>query len=243
MSFSDMLSITEWYMGAGLFRVGTMVVKQVLGVPMGGRLSKALSSVTLCGMEFRWHQGRPERQEHNLACWPKVVKGCRFVDDGLWHAHSLCTAHVHAGLAMYEHPLRAEMEDAGSKVKWLDMDVKTANGQISAAMHGKNSEFIKKQVPAPVHHPVPWWHDRDRTLVNRIFWFLASRAHRLNSIHVCWREAMKQMMDVAEEARMFGAPPRIIITCLNKLHRLSFMSQVIGRLRTRWTAQGHIRSS
>ena len=175
--------------------------------------------------------GRSIRAGYGLTHWHEHVRGAWFVEDGLWHAHSLCPQHVEAGLSMYTAPLRAEIEVTGKSVKWLDLQATTKNLQVTIALHDKNQNFRDGAWAEPSQHLLPWWCERDKTLQRRYFWFLSSRAYRLQAIHQGWSTAVHQIVDIALEACKFGAPPRFVLACLNKLHKIWLISQVIRQMR------------
>ena len=74
--------------------------------PVGGRLSKALTSLLLCGLEMRWHNDSQRRAAKKMSQWHLLTKAARFVDDGALHAQDLCQLCIQTGLsAIYSAPL------------------------------------------------------------------------------------------------------------------------------------------
>ena len=69
IEFEELLRVTKWYLESAFFRLGDLVVEQSCGCRMGGKLSKALSSLTLSGLELRWWMGRSIRAGYGLTHW------------------------------------------------------------------------------------------------------------------------------------------------------------------------------
>jgi hypothetical protein len=132
-----------------VFTIGDALVRQVLGVPMGGHMSKIFISILLCKMEADFFDDRQWLIDNDFfsplledaSIHPtQMVNGLRHVDDVLIFSRMFCVECLEVMMhRMYKDPLVFEIEGRPPVATFLDLLVRARGDRIVYSLRQKTS--------------------------------------------------------------------------------------------------------
>ena len=138
-----------------VFWVGDVLIRQILGIPMGGHLSKIMVSILLCWYEDQLFIDRSWLKANGL--YPDafarrnihptaLFHGIRHVDDALVFSRLFCRSCL---LLLMEHaytsPLEVSMEGCGPRAECLDTVVTRQGSKLRLRLYQKNEKWALRQ--------------------------------------------------------------------------------------------------
>jgi len=150
-SVTELYSLLTFATLCRVFTVGNAYVEQVLGIPMGGHLSKIMISILLASMESNAFSDRQWLIENGFylpvflqrRMHPSVLfNGLRHVDDALIFSRVYCTDCLTILMhAIYRAPLQFSVESLPPVCEFLDTDVIAVDNRLRLLIRQKNQEW------------------------------------------------------------------------------------------------------
>ena len=212
-----------------IFWVGDTLIQQVLGIPMGGHLSKIMVSILLCSYERDLFTDRSWLKANGF--YPNafairnihptsLFHGIRHVDDALIFSRVFCSSCLlklmhHA----YKAPLEVSLEGSGPRAEFLDTVVTRQGTKLRLRLFQKNELWALRQSDTIVKHNLPPVLGKPCITMRRVTAYLSVKFHRIHQLHP------------------WGDPARLqcVVVLALEIHRLGyslpFMRRAANRLR------------
>ena len=238
--FWEVWCVFKYYLRCNVFRVGVHLVRQRLGVPMGGSGSKACTSILLGGLEAAWVRNGARRADHGFADSPQAFQattnGARYVDDLLVLSTVYCPRCCEAMcMLIYEKPLIIEAQRPVHVVqaqlpqeawqtcvhRWLDLTV-TVGETVHLSYRSKNEQCLHSGGPIN-QHVLPRFCQQDGATRERLKWWMSSRAHRIDQIV----PDPDSFVLVMREAMLFGYSRQHVLRVASTLRKFEFVREAL----------------
>ena len=126
----------EYLMGNCYFTFGDRVFRQVIGIPMGSDPAPFMANLFLYYYESKWIKGL---KKENLQKARRFDNTFRFIDDLLAiNDNNLFLEHFKE---IYPSELQLNLESSGSRVTFLDLDIRNVNGRLDVSLFDKRDSF------------------------------------------------------------------------------------------------------
>jgi hypothetical protein len=213
----------------------------VLGIPMGGHLSKIMISILLASMESNAFSDRRWLIENGFylpvflkrRMHPSVLfNGLRHVDDALIFSRVYCTDCLTILMhAIYRAPLQFSVESLPPVCEFLDTDVIAVDNRLRLLIRQKNQEWAagtsdtiqKFGLPPVLGVPV--------IARRRVAAFISVKLHRVHQLHPPGDDfRIRALVIIVQELIRLGYTPKFLTRAANSIHnrKIEDLAALIG---------------
>ena len=151
---TDLLSAVAFELDNIYFNVGDVVLRQQLGISMGGYLSPAMAMMTCMVAERSLHR--------TLGADARFISGMRYMDDGglvlrVPAGRPALLAHMRAlALAAYPQGMQCIVTHEGQHCRMLEQEFTVRDGAVAVAHRNKNADALLRCQPPPFTSFLPY---------------------------------------------------------------------------------------
>jgi hypothetical protein len=206
-SFKTLMQLARFELENTYFKVGTSVIlKQNVGLSMGGYLSPPLAMIMAMVAEYKWLC--------TLGADEKFISGVRYVDDGLVVINS---NDVHIVLNIigslltrcYPEGLELEVTDLGFSCQMLECKINSKNRRLHIWHHNKNAVSILSGHEQVIKKFIPWTSGYPHKLLFNVIIGLFHRMFENTGAHDV-RHLLTALVSYKLELRHLGYPENLI---------------------------------
>jgi hypothetical protein len=228
---AELMDMVKFATLCRVFRVGDAIVRQVLGVPMGGHMSKIFISILLCKMEGdlfddrRWLIDNDFFSEvmRDAGLHPtELVNGIRWVDDVLIFSRIFCQDCLVLLLKrMYKAPLEFEIEGRPPVGEFLDLLIRTRGDKLGFSLRQKNEKWAYGESDTIAKTSLPPVLGRPVISRKRVSVYLSSKLHRVDQVHPQGTlQRTHALVDILTEVHKLGYPSPFVRRALDGIRHI-----------------------
>jgi len=225
IQYFELLKLVELDINNCYFKLGDQIMKQIIGIPMGGPTSPPCS-IILCAMaEINW-----QKQLKHLHIFNNTFF-TRYVDDGLiitmngvkysakQNAHLL----LQILKKLYPDTLTLLIESEGNEVDFLEMKLKIINKQILTYHKNKNYEHIRQGEGQKFLNLI---HFQSFTPIQQKIGVVMGSMLRVTNLANTYTQKMLDALQLFWEFVFLGYNKKTLLKAIYKLeHRNVFMNE------------------
>jgi hypothetical protein len=207
LHFGDIEDIALFELENTYFRVGSSyMLKQDIGLSMGGFQSPPLAMIVASMAEYRWL--------NSLGADAKFICGARYMDDGIlfFEQNSLgkhfWNIYISLMKSCYPEGLELEITGFGSYSQILESEIIIHNG-VKMLHYNKNSDSVRMLKKQKFKKFIPWASNHDRSTLRNGVLGLCHRMH-MNTLDSCIIDLLPVLKAYDDEFRLLHYPSNIL---------------------------------